>query len=140
MIRAKIIGTGAYAPKRILTNADLEKMVDTNDEWIQQRSGIRERHIARPEQSVAMLSHEASARALERAGLTAAEIDSIVLATATPDRLLPSTACDLQALLGADKAAWIGELVARREQGDAQTLAHLHGSVPDRCGERALIG
>ena len=102
---AEMSGLGVAVPPGVLTNEDLTKMLDTSDEWIVERTGIRERHIARPEQSVAMLSHEASALALERAGLTAAEIDSIVLATATPDRLLPSTACDLQALLGADKAA-----------------------------------
>jgi 3-oxoacyl-[acyl-carrier-protein] synthase-3 len=89
----------------VLTNADLTHMLDTSDEWIVERTGIRERHIAKPDQSVAMLSQEASEQALSRAGLTAADIDAIVLATATPDRLLPSTACDLQALLGADKAA-----------------------------------
>ena len=80
-------------------------MVDTSDEWIVERTGIRERRIAGPEQSVAMLSREASEVALQRAGVSAEEIDSIVVATATPDRLLPSTACDLQALLGAHHAA-----------------------------------
>ena len=102
---AELSGLGVAVPPGVLTNDDLTKMLDTSDEWIVERTGIRERHIARPEQSVAMLSQEASERALERAGLTAAEIDSIVLATASPDRLLPSTACDLQALLGADNAA-----------------------------------
>jgi 3-oxoacyl-[acyl-carrier-protein] synthase-3 len=80
-------------------------MLDTSDEWIVERTGIRERRIARPEQSVAMLSQEASEKALQRAGMTATDLDAIVLATASPDRLLPSTACDLQALLGANRAA-----------------------------------
>jgi 3-oxoacyl-[acyl-carrier-protein] synthase-3 len=102
---AEMASVGVAVPPGILTNADLTRMLDTSDQWIVERTGIRERHIARPDQSVAMLSCEASARALEQAGLTAQDLDAIVLATATPDRLLPSTACDLQALLGADKAA-----------------------------------
>jgi 3-oxoacyl-[acyl-carrier-protein] synthase-3 len=102
---AQMASIGVAVPPGVLTNADLTHMLDTSDEWIVERTGIRERHIAKPDQSVAMLSQEASEQALSRAGLTAADIDAIVLATATPDRLLPSTACDLQALLGADKAA-----------------------------------
>jgi 3-oxoacyl-[acyl-carrier-protein] synthase-3 len=102
---AEMASIGVAVPPGVLTNADLTQMLDTSDEWIVERTGIRERHIAKPDQSVAMLSQEASEKALSRAGLTAADIDAIVLATATPDRLLPSTACDLQALLGARKAA-----------------------------------
>src|SRR6185295_6636459 len=102
---AEIASVGVAVPPGILTNADLTRMLDTSDEWIVERTGIRERHIAAPEQSVAMLSREASETALERAGITALDLDAIVLATATPDRLLPSTACDLQALLGAENAA-----------------------------------
>jgi 3-oxoacyl-[acyl-carrier-protein] synthase III len=102
---AQMASVGVAVPPGILTNADLTRMLDTSDQWIVERTGIRERHIARPDQSVAMLSCEASVKALEQAGLTAKDLDAIVLATATPDRLLPSTACDLQALLGADKAA-----------------------------------
>ena len=102
---AEMASVGVAVPPGVLTNADLTRMLDTSDEWIVERTGIRERHIARPDQSVAMLSCEASRRALEQAGHTAQDVDAIVLATATPDRLLPSTACDLQALLGASKAA-----------------------------------
>ena len=102
---AEVASVGVAVPPGVLTNADLSRMLDTSDEWIVERTGIRERHIASPEQTVAMLSREASDRALAAAGVTAAEIDTIVLATASPDRLLPSTACDLQALLGADNAA-----------------------------------
>jgi 3-oxoacyl-[acyl-carrier-protein] synthase-3 len=102
---AEMASVGVAVPAGVLTNADLTKMLDTSDQWIVERTGIRERHIARPDESVAMLSCQASLRALERAGHTAQDIDAIVLATATPDRLLPSTACDLQALLGARKAA-----------------------------------
>ena len=102
---AEMVSVGVAVPPRVLTNADLTRMLDTSDEWIVERTGIRERHIARPEQSVAMLSCEASVKALDLAGYTPKDVDAIVLATATPDRLLPSTACDLQALLGADRAA-----------------------------------
>ncbi|WP_322903827.1 beta-ketoacyl-ACP synthase III [Paenibacillus campi] len=100
-----IIGTGKYVPEQILTNADLEKMVDTNDEWIVSRTGIRERHIAAPDQATSDLAYEAALKAIETAGLTAADLDLIVVATITPDMSFPSTACILQDKLGAKKAA-----------------------------------
>jgi len=102
---AEVASIGVAVPPGVLTNADLTQMLDTSDAWIVERTGIRERHIARPEETVAMLSQEASERAMAAAGVTADQLDSIVLATASPDRLLPSTACDLQALLGAENAA-----------------------------------
>jgi 3-oxoacyl-[acyl-carrier-protein] synthase-3 len=102
---AEVASVGVAVPPGVLTNADLTRMLDTSDAWIVERTGIRERHIARPEETVALLSQEASERAMALAGVTADQLDAIVLATASPDRLLPSTACDLQALLGADNAA-----------------------------------
>ena len=102
---AELIGLGTAVPDKILTNADFEQMLDTSDQWIVERTGIRERHIAGPDQSVADLALAASRTALDRAGMTPDQLGAIVLSTATPDRLLPSTACDLQALLGADRAA-----------------------------------
>ena len=102
---AELASVGTAVPAGVLTNEDLTRTLDTSDEWIVERTGIRERRIAGPEQSVAMLSHEASEIALERAGVGAADLDAIVVATASPDRLLPSTACDLQALLGAHNPA-----------------------------------
>jgi 3-oxoacyl-[acyl-carrier-protein] synthase III len=102
---AEVASVGVAVPPGVLTNADLTHMLDTSDAWIVERTGIRERHIARPEETVAMLSQEASERAMASAGVTADQLDAIVLATASPDRLLPSTACDLQALLGAENAA-----------------------------------
>ncbi|MDQ2670982.1 MAG: ketoacyl-ACP synthase III [Gemmatimonadota bacterium] len=102
---ARITGLGVAVPDRVLTNADFERMLDTSDQWIVERTGIRERHVAGPDDSVAGLSRVAAERALAQAGATAADVDAIVLATATPDRLLPSTACDLQAILGAHDAA-----------------------------------
>lgn len=100
----EIVSTGRYLPERVLTNAELEKMVETSDEWIRDRTGISERRIARPDEGAADMAAEAARRAMEKAGIEAGEIDYLILATATPDRLLPSTACDLQALLGANNA------------------------------------
>ncbi|MCD6379131.1 ketoacyl-ACP synthase III [bacterium] len=102
---AKITGVGYYVPEKILTNADFEKMVDTSDEWIVERSGIRERHIARDDQAASDLSYEASIKALEDAGVKAEELDQIILGTATSDMIFPSTACLLQEMLGAKNAA-----------------------------------
>lgn len=100
-----IIGTGMYVPEKILTNSDLEKIVDTNDEWIVSRTGIRERHIAAPNQATSDLAYEAALKALESAGMNADELDLIIIATVTPDTTFPSTACILQEKLGAKKAA-----------------------------------
>lgn len=97
-------GLGAYAPERVMTNAEFEKMLETSDTWIRERTGIRERHIARRDESTASMAAEASKVALKEAGFGADALDTIIVATATPDRLLPSTACDLQALLGASQA------------------------------------
>ncbi len=108
MIRRPIIevaGLGVYAPERVVRNADFEKTLDTSDQWIVERTGIRERRYAAPGESVAMMAREASLKALAQAGLGPEDVHGIVLGTATPDRLLPSTACDLQALLGAKNAA-----------------------------------
>lgn len=98
--RAKIVGTGFYVPDQILTNADLEKMVDTSDEWITTRSGIKERHIARADQVTSDMCLEAARRALRNAHLEPSDIDMIIVTTVTPDQPLPSTACFVQAGLG----------------------------------------
>jgi len=100
----QIAGLGAYTPERVLTNADFEKMLDTSDTWIRERTGIRERHIAAADETTAAMATEASRRALDEAGMGAGDLDTIVVATATPDRLLPSVAVDVQARLGADRA------------------------------------
>jgi len=103
-MRSLIVGTGSYVPDKVLTNADLEKMVATNDQWIRERTGIRERHIAAPEQASSDLALEASRRALEMAGLDAADVEMIVVGTVTPDYPFPSTAAVLQGKLGNKKA------------------------------------
>ena len=109
--RARISSLATYVPPRVLTNADLEKMVDTNDEWILQRTGIRERHIVDPGVATSDLAVEASREAIARAGLTPDDIDFIVVGTTTPDMLFPSTACLLQAKIGASNA-WGYDLFA----------------------------
>lgn len=100
-----IIGTGAYLPEKVLTNADLEKMVDTNDKWIVSRTVIRERRIASEKQASSDLAVEAGKQALESAGITAEELDLIIVSTVTPDMPFPATACLVQDRLGASKAA-----------------------------------
>jgi len=97
---AKIVGTGGYLPERVLTNHDLEGMVDTTDAWITERTGIRQRHLAAPEQSTCDLAEQAARQALEAAAIEATELDLIIVATTTPDRIFPSTACLLQERLG----------------------------------------
>ncbi len=100
-----ILGTGSYAPERILSNAELSKMVDTSDEWIRTRSGIRERRIAAPGEATSDMAVQAAKRALLDAGLKADEIDLVVVATVTPDMLMPSCACLVQHKLGVPTSA-----------------------------------
>ena len=98
---SRIAGTGGYLPAKVLTNRELESKLDTTDEWIHTRTGIRQRHIAADEEKTSDLALHASRRALEAAGVAPADLDLIVVATTTPDMIFPSTACLLQAKLGA---------------------------------------
>jgi 3-oxoacyl-[acyl-carrier-protein] synthase III len=100
VIHTRIIGTGSYLPEKILTNTDLVELVDTSDEWIQQRTGIRQRHIAADNETTSDLAFKASQRALEMAGIAPDKLDLIIVATTTPDMVFPGTACLLQAKLG----------------------------------------
>ncbi len=100
-----ILSTGSYTPERVLTNFDLEKMVETSDEWIVTRTGIRERRISSPEQASSDLAYEAAKKALAKANVSPEELDMIIVATVTPDMPFPSTACLLQEKLGAKKAS-----------------------------------
>ncbi|MFH1208936.1 MAG: beta-ketoacyl-ACP synthase III [Candidatus Omnitrophota bacterium] len=104
--RAAITGLGAYLPEKILTNADIEKIVDTTDEWIRTRTGIRERRIAAKDQATSDLALPAAQEALKNAGLTPKDLDLIIVATTSPDMLFPSASCFLQAKLGASCGAF----------------------------------
>ncbi len=97
---SRILGTGGYLPERVLTNADLEKMVDTSDQWIVERTGIRERHLAAEHETTSDLAVAAARQAIAAAGIDVAEIDLIIVATTTPDLIFPSTACLVQYKLG----------------------------------------
>lgn len=99
MIYSKIIGTGSYLPKKILTNKDLEVSLDTSDDWITSRTGIKERHIADPNENTSDLAYEASLEAIKSANIDVSDIDLIILATTTPDKVFPSTACTVQSKL-----------------------------------------
>ena len=101
---AAIAGVGHYAPEKVLTNADLEKMVDTSDEWIQTRTGIRERRIAAADETSSAMGAAAARKALENARVSPEDVEAIYVATCTPDMIFPSTACLIQAALGAQRA------------------------------------
>jgi 3-oxoacyl-[acyl-carrier-protein] synthase-3 len=109
--KAKITAVGCYTPPRVLTNDDLSHMVATNDKWIVERTGIRERHIAEPEMATSDMAVAAAKEALEKAGADPAGLDAILVCTVTPDMMFPSTACLVQHQLGATKA-WGFDLVA----------------------------
>ncbi len=100
MTHTRIVGTGGYLPAKVLTNRDLESMVDTSDEWIYTRTGIRQRHVAADDECTSDLAFAASSKAIAAAGITPQDIDLIIVATTTPDMIFPSTACILQAKLG----------------------------------------
>ena len=111
MVRAKITALGCYVPPRILTNQDLEKLVETNNEWIIERTGIRERHIADPGMATSDLAFEAARCALAKRGIPATDLNAIIVCTVTPDMLFPSTVCLVQNRLGA-RGAWGFDLIA----------------------------
>lgn len=127
-------GLGALVPSRVVTNADFEKTLDTSDTWIRERTGIRERHFAGPGETTSGMARDASLLALADAKLEATDLDLIVGATASPDRLLPSMACDVQALIGAKQAAafdviaacpgWIYALTVAKSMIDAGSSQH----------------
>lgn len=133
----EIVSTGRYLPERVLTNADLEKIVETSDEWIRDRTGIGERRIARADEGAADMAAEAAKAAMAKAGVEPGEIDILILATATPDRWLPSTACDLQALLGAGNAMAFD--LAAACSGWLYGLTMAEGYLAAGRGEIALV-
>lgn len=133
----EIVSTGRYLPERVMTNEDLERLVDTSDEWIRERTGIRERRIACSEMGAAEMGAAAARIAMERADVKPGELDLIVVSTATPDRLLPSTACDVQALLGASNAAAFD--IDAACSGFLYALSVAEGYLAAGRGEIALV-
>jgi 3-oxoacyl-[acyl-carrier-protein] synthase III len=136
-IAVGLTGVGAYAPERVLTNADLEALVDTSDEWIVTRTGIRERHLAAPEQAASDLALPAARQALAQAGVEPEEVDLIIVATATPDMLFPATAALLADELGARKAAAYDLLAGCT--GFVYALSQAYGQVATGLSKRALV-
>jgi 3-oxoacyl-[acyl-carrier-protein] synthase-3 len=135
--RVGITGLGAYVPDQILTNADLEQMVETNDEWIVERTGIRERRIAAESQAASDLALPAAREALERAGVRGQDVDYVVVATATPDMLFPATSCIVADELGASGAAAYDLLAGC--SGFIYALAQAYGAVVGGLANRALV-
>ena len=133
----EIAGTGRYLPDHVVTNDDLAQQMDTSDEWIQTRTGIRERRIGPPELLASQMGAEAARKAMACAGVEAGEVDMLVLSTATPDRLLPSTACDTQALLGCNNAVAFDITAACT--GFIYALSIAEGYIASGRGEIVLV-
>ena len=133
----KIAGLATFVPPRLLTNADLEKMVETTDEWILQRTGIRERHLVEPGQGTSDIAEPAARAAIEEAGIKAADLGFIVVGTTTPDTIFPSTACTLQAKIGAVNA-WGYDLGAACS-GFTYALTAGYQQVATGAAEHALV-
>lgn len=137
MIRSVIRGSGSALPRRIVTNAEMAEMVDTSDDWIVERTGIRSRHIAADDETTSSLAIDASRRALEAAGIDGKDIDLIVLATATPDQTFPATATRVQAALGANGG--IAFDVAAVCSGFLYALATADSMIRSGMAKRALV-
>jgi 3-oxoacyl-[acyl-carrier-protein] synthase-3 len=135
--RVEVVATGRFLPDNVVTNDDLAKRVDTSDEWIWTRTGIRERRIAPDGLNAAEMGARAARRAMERAGVEPGEVDIVVLSTATPDRWLPSTACDTQALLGCTNAMAFDIMAAC--SGFLYGLSMGEGYIAAGRGEIALV-
>jgi 3-oxoacyl-[acyl-carrier-protein] synthase-3 len=131
---ARILGTGSYVPPKVVTNEDIEKLVDTSDEWIVSRTGIKERHIVDGDTASSDMAFEAAKQALDDAGLAASDMDQILVATVTPDRLFPSTACTLQEKLGVqgNSATDIGAACSGFVYGLAMAGGMISSGVLDR--------
>jgi 3-oxoacyl-[acyl-carrier-protein] synthase III len=132
-----ITGVGSYVPQRVLTNDDLSKLVDTSDEWITERTGIRERRVAEPDQAASDLALPAAQQALAAAGLDAADIDLVVVATVTPDMFFPSTGSLLASALGADDAGAYD--LSAGCTGFMYALAQAYGALAGGLAENALV-
>ena len=134
--RAAITGLGAYLPEKVLTNADIEKIVETTDEWIRTRTGILERRIAAKDQTTSDLALPAAQEALKDAGLTPQDLDLIIVATCSPDMIFPSASCCLQAKLGATCGAFD---LAAACSGFAYALSVAEGFVKSGIHKNVLV-
>jgi 3-oxoacyl-[acyl-carrier-protein] synthase-3 len=134
---AELWGTGSYAPPRVMTNDEFSKFLDTSDQWIQERTGIKERRVSSKDETNACMGKAAALQVLAETGLTPLDIDAIVYATASPDRLLPSQACDLQAILGAKNAAAFDVIAAC--SGFIYALSTAEGLVASEQAEHVLV-
>ena len=135
---AKISAAARYLPDHVMTNADLEKMVDTSDSWIRERTGISERRIAAAEESTTDMGARAANRALAKAGLEPSDVDLIIVTTATPDRWLPSTACEIQSAIGASRSSLAFDLHAACT-GFLYAVSMAEGYVAAGRGEVVLV-
>jgi len=134
---AELSGTGSYTPARVMTNDEFSQILDTSDQWIRERTGIRERRVSSKEETNACMGKAAALQVLERNGLQPGDLDAIVYATASPDRLLPSAACDLQAILGAKNAAAFD--VGAACSGFIYALNVAEGLIASEQAERVLV-
>jgi 3-oxoacyl-[acyl-carrier-protein] synthase-3 len=134
---AELWGTGSYAPSRVMTNDEFSTFLDTSDQWIQERTGIRERRVSSKDETNACMGKAAALQVLQETGLTPLDIDAIVYATASPDRLLPSQACDLQAILGAKNAAAFD--VGAACSGFVYALSTAEGIIAAEQAEHVLV-
>ena len=133
----EIVSTGRYLPDRVVTNRDMESIVETSDEWIFERTGIRERRLAPPGMTAAHMGAGAARIAMERAGVAPEDVDILIVSTATPDRWLPATACDIQALIGARKAVAFD--ISAACSGFIYALTLAEGHLSTGRGEIALV-
>ncbi len=134
---AELWGTGSYVPQRVMTNDEFSKILDTSDQWIRERTGIRERRVASEQESNACMAKAAAEQVLQQTGLTPLDLDSIIVATCSPDRLLPAQACDLQAILGAKNAAAFDVMAACT--GFVYALNVAEGLVASEQAENVLV-
>jgi 3-oxoacyl-[acyl-carrier-protein] synthase-3 len=135
--QVRVAGLGVYVPERIVTNHDFEARLETSDQWIVERTGIRERRFAAADETVGTMARIAALRALEQAGMTPSDLDAIIVATATPDYTLPSTACYLQAMLGAQQAAAFD--IAAACSGFIYAITIAEGLIASGQSRRVLV-
>lgn len=136
-IRARLTGVGGYLPRTVVTNDDLAQKIDTSDEWIRARTGIRQRHIVSADETTASMAAEAARQALEQAGVNAEEVDAILVATSTPDQVFPAVATQVQALLGITKG--FGFDISAACSGFVYALASANSFIQSGLAKKVLV-